>query len=139
MKDPCGYSPDHEWYIDARELTNREKIELRKIHAEKISKLVAVILTAISLIISGIIIRFVELRYIESHNCSNKSESMIELLTTVRNMNQIVFKNYDISRSNQNVCRDLRSKVTDLHHERFPNQYRNAFGRENIKNNSGKR
>lgn len=129
MKDPCGYTPRNIWYIPPEDLTNDQKIALRKIHAEKISKIQAVLLTAITLIVSGIFIRYFEMQYIEISNPNTHCDALVKIEEMTRNINSVVFKNYDIARSEYKICRDVQYKITDIHARDFPDQYRNAFGR----------
>lgn len=71
-KDRCGYRIDDDWFVTNEELRAdpRLKVELRKIHAEKISKMIAVVFTMISLIVSGLVIRHMEYKYfMKENNC----------------------------------------------------------------------
>lgn len=127
--DPCGYKPGDKFYLDLNSLTNDQIIALRKIQAEKIGKIIAVALTALFCFISAACIRYFELKYIETTPLKNNCKSLIRIEELVRNINEIVFKSYDISRIEYKICRDVQYKVTDLHQIEFPNQYKNAFGR----------
>ena len=134
MRDPCGFTKDDDLYISREEFKADPHLRafVRRTLAEKISKVQIAVITFICTVIGAFVTRHIEYKYnSKTESCSVSSDSIVELLLIAKNTEQLAVKMYDISRSDFKVCKDVQYKVTDLHSERFPNKYLNAFGRVN--------
>ena len=138
MKDPCGYNSDHEWYIDPDTLTNRDKIELRKVHAEKLGKIKVACLAILGPVITGFLIRHIEYKYNE-HFFKVNPEVLVKMQLQIDNIEHSMVKLVDHQRTEYNVQYQTYHWVSDLHEERYPDQHRNEFGhlRAILKEQSG--
>ena len=154
FKDPCRHPKDSPCYIDPEKLKNATLDELtryrlmvakevendlkeveievqdRRIRMLYIGIMVTAGVTLLaSLIGSGVLLYTKG----EGKNSSLKSDSLVELNLIAKNTEKNVNKLYDISRSDYKTCQDLKLKITDLHRQQYPEQYRNFLGQRHKK------
>lgn len=126
QKDPCGYGPEHPWYIQPDGLTDELKVHLRRTHAEKWGKIQVAVLAVVGTIIAGLAVRHVEYKYNEKY-ISISPDTVIKMQLQIDNIEDQVVKLVDQKRSDYDIQYTILKYAGDLHKHQFPQRHPNEF------------